>query len=237
MTIATRAITILRRLLDGLLLALVVVSLGVVVLGRLVPLTGHQTLVVAGPSMGSAIPMGSVVVLDQVPASALAVGDVVTLRSGAERAIFTHRIIRIADRDGTPWVETQGDANGSPDPSLTSSEAVLGRVGLSVPYAGYLLTLYSAPSGILLVMSVGLILLILGISLEPQASRRPATPGPAAGTSEPERGGRLVLASAMDPQRPVADRPDAKAAVRASREGRTRRASVASATSRRRTQG
>lgn len=171
MTIANPAVTVLRRLLDGLLFALVAVSLGVLVLGRVVPFTGHSTLIVAGPSMEGSIPMGAAVVLDQVPPSSLAVGDVVSLRSGPERAIFTHRIIRLAERDEGLWLETQGDANATPDPSLTPATAVLGRVAIALPLAGYLLTLYSAPSGILLVISLGLVLLLLGVLLEPRDVR------------------------------------------------------------------
>ncbi len=235
MTIATRAITGLRRLLDGLLFALVAVSLGVVLLGRVVPLTGHATLVVAGPSMGAAIPMGSAVILDQVPPSSLMVGDVVTLRSGADRAVFTHRIIRLAERDGTVWIETQGDANATPDPSLTSADAVMGRVGRWIPFAGYLLTLYSAPSGVIFVLSLGMVLLVLGISLEPQTARRRKVGAEPTRSPEVERG-PLVLAMASDRQAwiPVADRPNAKEVVRASRERRARHESATGITPRRR---
>ena len=38
-------------------------------------------------------------------------------RTGA--AIFTHRIVRIAERAGAIWIETKGDANATADPSLT----------------------------------------------------------------------------------------------------------------------
>jgi signal peptidase I len=176
MTIASPAITVTRRLLDALLLALVVVSLGVVVLGRVVPFLGHPTFVVAGPSMGTSIPMGAAVVLEQVPSASLAVGDVVSLRSGAGRAVFTHRVIRLAERDGGSWLETQGDANATPDPSLTPATAVIGRVAVSIPLAGYLLTLYSVPSGILFVISLGLVLLLLGVLLEPSGVQRSETP-------------------------------------------------------------
>ena len=232
MTIATRAITGLRRLLDGLLLALVVVSLGVVVLGRLLPLSGHPTLVVAGPSMGAAVPIGSAVILDQVPPTSLAVGDVVTLRSGADRAIFTHRIIRVADREGAVWLETKGDANADPDPSLTSSDAVMGRVGLWIPYAGYLLTLYSVPSGVIFVVSLGMVLLLLGISLEPHGARRQAAASPAV---DPDAAPRAltfapvndVSGAVAEPTYSVADRPAAKEVVRASRERRARHRSSA----------
>jgi len=207
MTIASPAVTVLRRLLDGLLLALVAVSLGVLVLGRIVPIIGHPTFVVAGPSMEPSIPIGAAVVLDQVSPSSLAVGDVVTLRSGAGRAIFTHRVIRLAERDGGSWLETKGDANATPDPSLTASTAVIGRVGVFIPYVGYLLTLYSAPSGILFVISSGLVLLLLGVLLEPFSARPEAAP-----VSTPS-----TVAT------PVLERATVKEVVAASRERRARR--------------
>ena len=155
MTIASPAITVLRRLLDGLLLALVAVSLGVLVLGRIVPLVGHPTFVVAGPSMEPSIPIGSAVVLDQVPPSSLAVGDVVSLRSGAGRAIFTHRIVRLAERDGGLWLETKGDANADPDPSIIPATAVIGRLAVTLPYAGYLVRLLGTAQGVLFVLAFG----------------------------------------------------------------------------------
>ncbi len=207
-----RSVTVLRRLLDGLLLALVVVSLGVLVLGRVLPLTGHPTLVVAGPSMEPSIPIGAAVVLDQVAPADLAVGDVVSLRSGPDRAVFTHRIIRLAERDGGLWLETQGDANATPDPSLTPAVAVIGRVAVGIPFAGYLLTLYSAPSGILFVISFGLVLLLLGVLLEPRASLV-ATPVPA--DRPPDVPPAPTIAY-------VYERATAREVVRASRERRMR---------------
>ena len=209
MTIANRAITVLRRLLDGLLLALVAVSLGVLVLGRVVPLIGHPTLVVAGPSMETSIPMGAAVVLDPVPPSSLAVGDVVSLRSGADRAIFTHRVIRLAEREGGLWLETKGDANVTADPSLTAATAVMGRVVVSIPYAGYLLALYSTVSGVLFVISFGLGLLFLGVLLEPLGALPTVAAAPEPATS----------AAAT----PVLGRATVKEVVAASRERRARR--------------
>ena len=225
MRIANAAITVLRRLLDGLLLALVAVSLGVLVLGRVVPLLGHPTLVVAGPSMEPTLPLGAAVVLDQVPTSSLAVGDVVSLRSGAERAIFTHRIVRLAEQDGVLFIETQGDANPAPDPSLTPAAAVLGRVVVEIPYAGYLLTLYSSVSGILFVLSTGLALLFLGILLEPAgAPRRPAPAEPA--RADAKALGRDPLFDLPPPvgQVPMFERRSVQEVVRTSRERRARQA-------------
>jgi signal peptidase len=224
MTIANLAITVLRRLLDVLLLALVAVSLGVLVLGRLVPLTGHPTLVVAGPSMATSIPIGAAVILDPVRSADLAVGQVVSLRSGADRAIFTHRIVRLADRDGTLWLETKGDANATPDPSLTPAVAVIGRVALAIPFAGYLITLYSAPSGILFVISVGLILLLLGVMLEPQATSRESGIAPDRLPTPAPESWRPPEPSPMLGLVPRFERSSVRDVVRTSRERRARQA-------------
>ena len=155
-----------RIIVEVALLVVIAVGLGGVVLGRLVPALGHPVFVVAGPSMEPAIGIGAAVVLDPVDPATLAVGDVVSLRSGPDKAVFTHRILRTAERDGTVWFETRGDANASPDPSLTPASAVIGRVTVVLPGAGYLLTLLSAPAGVALILSVGATLIVLGWYLE-----------------------------------------------------------------------
>lgn len=155
-----------RRVLDLLLIALVGISLFGLVLGRIVPMTGGATFVVAGGSMDPTIPLGAAVVVEPVAERDLAVGDIVSLRSGAQHAVFTHRIIRLADRDGETWIETQGDSNPAPDPSLSPAGAVIGRVAVSIPYAGYLVALLSIPSGVLFIVSFGLVLLMSAWALD-----------------------------------------------------------------------
>lgn len=174
------------RLVDLALIAVVAVGLSSVVIGRVLPMLGHPVYVVAGPSMEPAIRVGSAVILDRVAGADLAVGDVVSLRSGAGRAIFTHRIIRLAERDGTLWLETKGDANEASDPSITPASAVIGRVGVSVPYAGYLIALLSTVPGVVLVLSTGALLLALGWWLDGiTAERRRTAPTPAEGAAPP----------------------------------------------------
>ena len=155
-----------RRVLDTALLLVVALSLFGIVLGRIVPLTGRSTFVVAGGSMDPTIPLGSAVIIEPVDAASLAVGDVVSLRSGAGHAVFTHRIVRTAAKDGAVWIETKGDANAAPDPSISPASDVLGRVTVSIPYAGFLVALLSIPSGVLAVIALGLLLLMLGWSLD-----------------------------------------------------------------------
>jgi len=164
----------LRSFVNGLLLALVLAAVGLVLLVRVVPLTGRLTLVVAGPSMAPAIATGSAIVVEPVDPAALAIGDVVSLRSGPTRAIFTHRIVRLVEHDGALWIETKGDANATPDPSILPASDVLGRVALAVPFVGYLIALVSSPSGIVLIAAIGLLLLVSAWILDPKRSADPA---------------------------------------------------------------
>lgn len=167
MRLSARRFATLRRVCDSLLIALIVVVLFGVILGRLVPLTGRTTLIIGGGSMEPAISMGTAVVVDPVAGTAIRVGDVVSLRTGSDlQAIFTHRVTRIVERDGIPWVETKGDANATADPSITSTEHVIGRVSASIPYAGFLLALLSVPSGVLFVVFLAAVLLTLTWLLE-----------------------------------------------------------------------
>jgi signal peptidase len=175
-----RLATWMRRFLDAVLVLLLSLCLLAIVLARLVPLTGRTTLVVAGSSMVPAIGMGSAVVVEPVDPASIRVGDVVSLRSGPEQAIFTHRVTRVVDRDGAIWVETKGDANAEPDPSITAATEVIGRVAVTVPGAGSLIALLSTPSGLMFVVSLGLFLLLVGWLIEPPAPLRGrvATHGP-----------------------------------------------------------
>ena len=160
MPVAVSITRIARRTLDvllPLLIGLVVVTL---VIARGVPaVVGGTTFVVGGGSMEPTIPLGSAVVAAPVAASDLAVGDIVSLRVGPRHAVFTHRIVRVVDRDGAVWLETKGDANTAADPSLVPATDVIGRVSLSVPLAGYLVRAIGSLQGILFVLATGVLLL------------------------------------------------------------------------------
>lgn len=157
----------LRRMLDGLLVVLILVVFGGVVLGKIVPAFGATTLVVAGPSMGEKAPIGAAVVAVPVPPGDLAVGDIVSMRIGPQHAVFTHRIVRTVFREGGVWLETKGDANADADPSLVPATAVIGRVQVIVPLAGYLIALLSTASGVAFLLGLGAVLIAMAWILEP----------------------------------------------------------------------
>jgi signal peptidase len=182
---AGRTFAFAGRLIDVVLLGVIALGLLSVLLGRVLPAIGHPVFVVAGPSMVPALPVGAAVALDAVDPAELQVGDVVSLQTGPDRSVFTHRIIRLVDREDGRWIETKGDANPHADPALTPVSAIIGKVGLHIPYAGYLLTLVSTIQGIVLLVSTGLALMLLGWWLDDAAAdrRRRAAHRAAAATS------------------------------------------------------
>jgi signal peptidase I len=202
MTLTPRRFATLRRICDSLLIVLIAVVLVGVMLGRLVPLSGRTTLIIGGGSMEPALPIGAAVVVEPVRPTDIRVGDVVSLRSGSNlQSIFTHRVTRIVPRAGTIWVETKGDANADVDPSITSTEHVIGRVSATFPWAGFLLALLSVPSGVLLVVLLAAILLTLIWLLESfevdLVARKPSAAGPGTPGPNPTAGGRAARAARL----------------------------------------
>ena len=197
MKILSAATVWLRRIVDIALITLILVVLAGVVLGKLVPLTGRETLAIGGRSMEPAIPIGSAIVVVPVDPANLAPGDVVSMRVAEANAIFTHRIEAVVDRPDGRYVRTKGDANPDADPTLVKASAIIGRVEVSIPGMGYLLALLSIPTGVIFVVGLAATLLAIAWlleSLEPVPSRdrrRGAVPavgsaasgGPAAGFS------------------------------------------------------
>src|SRR5258705_99905 len=154
-----RATGIIRRILDALLLALIVVVLSGVVLGKLVPLTGRQTIVIGGGSMEPAVPLRSAVIIRSVDAGELAAGDIVSLKAGPQNTLYTHRIVAVIDRPDGRWVQTKGDANADQDPNPVHASAIVGRTEIVIPLAGYLIALLSIPAGVVFLVGLAASLL------------------------------------------------------------------------------
>jgi signal peptidase I len=175
MRILAGATLALRRIVDIGLVALILVALLGILLGRGAPLVGLQSIVIGGGSMEPALGLGSAIIVKPVDPAALAVDDVVSMQIGPERTTYTHRIVAVVDRADGRWIRTKGDANPAPDPTLVSASAVIGRVEFVIPLAGYLLALLSLPMGVMFVIGMAATLLAVAWlleSLEPEP--RPA---------------------------------------------------------------
>jgi signal peptidase I len=122
-------------------------------------LLGLDRYVITGASMSPTIERGSVVFAEDVPASELVVGDVITYvppAGSGTTQLVTHRIVDISvDGDGVRTFRTKGDANTSVDPwtfQLTAERQ--NRVRGSVPFVGHLLLLLASPRNRMLVIGI-----------------------------------------------------------------------------------
>ena len=158
--------TAFRRIVDLALIGLIVLVLFGLLLGKVVPLTGHETIIIGGGSMEPSIGLGSAIVIGSVQPADLVAGDVVSLQVGPEHTTFTHRIVAVIQRPDGIWIRTKGDANADPDPTLVPATAVLGRVTWAIPYAGYLMALLSLPIGVVFVFGLAATLLAIAWLLE-----------------------------------------------------------------------
>jgi len=148
-------------LLNIMLVALVGLATAVAILPRV---TGAVPLTVLSGSMRPTLQPGDLVVVRPTPVEQLSIGDVVTFQPESGVAtLVTHRIIDITyDEAGNVLnLETQGDANGSPDNPLIP-EQIMGRVWYSVPMIGHLT---NGRNALLVVSAVGLGLVIYAAAL------------------------------------------------------------------------
>ena len=168
----------LRRLANAALkfanvLATVVIAVALVVLLRAVftgagdvpSVDGYSVLRTLTGSMEPAIPVHSLVVVQEVDPSTLEVGDIITFRStdaGLEGALNTHRIADIEqDSAGSELFRTKGDANAVEDASLVAPENVVGKVVYVSAALGVVVSLLSNPLVFFPVIVVPLAILLV----------------------------------------------------------------------------
>jgi signal peptidase I len=147
------SIRYLRRSIGFIWVVALLALLAVLAVVQLAPHTGRSTFIVRGGSMEPSIPLGSMIAVAPVDPGAVAVGDVVTIRAD-NGIVLTHRVLAVETQDGAPTFRLKGDANADADPTLVPARALVGRLELTVPLAGYLLAFLSMPSGMLSVLSM-----------------------------------------------------------------------------------
>jgi signal peptidase len=108
------------------------------------PVFGWNTVVLASGSMSPTYPAGSVLLGQDVPATQVRVGDIVTVQRPGQVPV-THRVIGIQDSiAGAATLRLQGDANATEDPRPYTVERV-GLVAGGIPWGGQVLTGIRSP--------------------------------------------------------------------------------------------
>jgi len=73
----------------------------------------------------------------------------------------THRVLSVRNENGTTVYTTKGDANEEEDPQEVARREVIGKVFLSVPYAGFVLDFARQPLGFALLIGLPAFLVIV----------------------------------------------------------------------------
>ncbi|MCW2815597.1 MAG: signal peptidase [Nocardioides sp.] len=162
------------RLREALLWAGAAVGLVSIVAGIAVTFFGFSFLVFRSGSMSPDISTGSLALARTTEASDLRPGDVVSV-VGANGERITHRLVSSTVRGDTASLVLKGDANGAPDQEIyvvTEAE----RSVVSVPYAGYVVTLLLSPAGLVAAACLSAMLLLIGFgSRADEDSKLPLT--------------------------------------------------------------
>jgi signal peptidase len=121
----------------------------------------EQTYVVTSGSMEPAIGVGDMVYVYDVDPADIQEGDVITYDVDGDRQVTTHRVIDVLRTEEGRQFQTKGDANEDPDQYQVPPEAVVGRVGFSLPVIGRAVVFANSQLGILTLLIVPAALLIL----------------------------------------------------------------------------
>jgi len=102
-----------------------------------VALVGYRPLIVRSGSMEPALGVGDVVLVEDVKADQLVVGDITTIRDPSVVSdSLTHRVRAVTIADGVLTLITRGDANTVSETFTVAPTAVVGRVVTRVPFVG-----------------------------------------------------------------------------------------------------
>lgn len=147
---------IVQVFVTALLVLLLVSNLYLIIMNRIMgveypTIFGYSTAVVVSGSMEPALSVDDLIVSHVRPS--YQEGDIITFQSG--NSLTTHRIVAVKDEGYV----TQGDANNTADQNTVLPEAVIGRVVVSIPYIGSILTILKSPLGMILLVFIGFLLI------------------------------------------------------------------------------
>lgn len=150
---------ILRRINLGALWLLATFGILCGLLGASTALGWIKPLIVISGSMAPEIMTGDLLIATKVPASTLAVGDVVSLDSELTEHLVTHRIESIVrDADGFYTIAMKGDANTAGDPLDYRVSGDVWMPQLRLPGAGTVVERLTTPA-----VAVPLLLGLVGV--------------------------------------------------------------------------
>lgn len=117
---------------------------------------GNQLMVVLSGSMAPTFNTGSIVTVKPIPFEEIKADDIVTFKDIDGKTV-THRVVEILEGK----LITKGDANDGIDASPVTSDRVIGKVQVWIPYVGYFIQFTKSKIGLLVFLVVPGIYLVI----------------------------------------------------------------------------
>lgn len=131
---SSRALPVVGRLTD----IAIALLLGAVLAGGW--LAGWRAEILTTASMGTAAPVGTLVLSRPLGAGSVRVGDLVVFHPpGQPHTTFVHRVVGVRLSGPDRLLETRGDLSGAVDPWTLPARSIIGRAVVRLPAVGWLL--------------------------------------------------------------------------------------------------
>lgn len=139
-----------KNIIKSILIVLVVIC-GLFFFSLSNQLGGWRGFVVSSASMDPTLTTGSLVLTKAIQPMQLKSGDIITFISPTkDRQFITHRISKLVQKEKPISFKTKGDNNNNEDNWILAGGGVVGKVMVTVPYLGYLLSFSQTKLGIIL---------------------------------------------------------------------------------------
>lgn len=124
---------------------LMYVSVRGIITGMEPEIFNHKMYYVESGSMSPTIKVGSLILVEEKEALDINISDILTFKT-ENGTVVTHRVVDIIN-GGDDYV-MKGDANTTNDPMTLKKQNIIGRVMLTIPYVGFLLSALRTKIGI-----------------------------------------------------------------------------------------
>ncbi|MFC6767019.1 signal peptidase I [Natrinema soli] len=150
----------------------------------------HSFVVLSG-SMEPSISPGDVVLVAGVEPDAVESGDVITYQRTEGESPTTHRVIKVDDSGTDVRFRTKGDANEDPDQTAIAADQLIGRVTVTIPAIGHVITFVNTPVGFGLLVALPLVSFVLSEAWELRSKRRSDDSDDPEAPADPRSDGRV----------------------------------------------
>lgn len=114
----------------------------------------HRIYIVESGSMLPTLKIDSMLIVRELPADKIGIGDIVSYYGEGVDVRITHRVVDIKD-NGNTFI-TRGDANNINDPNILEKDRLIGKVVFSIPFVGKIFKTLSNPISIIILIIIGM---------------------------------------------------------------------------------